>query len=141
MKTDLVVDTGPLVALLNVHDEHHRWAVEVARTLPAPWLTVETVVSEAGYLLRRTHEGALALLRMVADGALRLPFRLEDHAGDVERLLRRYQNVPMSLADACLVRLTELSRRSVLVTLDRDFLVYRRHRSQQIPLIAPFARR
>ena len=54
-----------------------------------------------------------------------------------EELLRRYRNVPMSLADACLVRLSELYGDCAVLTLDSDFRIYRRHGRQVIPVLAP----
>jgi len=70
---------------------------------------------------------------------LRLPFKLEEEASTVSWLLQRYANVPMSLADACLVRMTEQHDGAVLLTFDSDFKVYRRHRRQVIPTMMPGA--
>lgn len=64
-------------------------------------------------------------------------FRLEDHVEAVARLMRKYASVPMSLADACLVRMAELSPESTILTLDHDFRVYRKSGRQVVPVIMP----
>lgn len=81
--------------------------------------------------------GADALLALVRRKLVRVPFQLEAELPAVERLMARYANVPISLADACLVRMSETHAGSVVVTLDSDFRTYRRHGRNVIPLIAP----
>ena len=103
-----LVDTGPLVAALNRKDKHHAWAREVLQTIRPPLLTCEAVLSEAAYLLRGMGGAPAALLELLARGALRSPFRLEDEAPAVRQLLTRYASARMDLADACLVRLSEI---------------------------------
>jgi predicted nucleic acid-binding protein len=62
---------------------------------------------------------------------------LDEHVDEIDRLRRKYADVPMSVADACLVRLAEQLGQCAVLTLDRDFSVYRRHGRQVIPLITP----
>jgi predicted nucleic acid-binding protein len=130
-------DTGPLVALLNARDEHHRWVLEEMSQLRRPLLSCEVVIAEASYLLRHQSRGQAAILEMLAGGVLTTPFRLSEHSQEVLRLCDRYANVPMSLADACLVRMSETVGDSVVVTLDSHFHIYRRHGRQKIPLMIP----
>ena len=133
-----LVDTGPIVAFLNRRDRHHGWAVETLSTVRAPLLTCEAVLSEAAYLLRRRTGGPEKAVELLTRGVLSAPFRLEAEATAVKRLLARYSDVPMDLADACLVRLTELHSDSVLLTIDSEFRdVYRRHGRQAIPTVLP----
>ena len=102
-----------------------------------PIFTCEAVLSETQLLVRERGGNPLAVLEMVQRGMLNVAFELED---EVERLLelqRAYADVPMSLADACLVRMTELHDRSRLMTTDSDFRIFRRNRRQIIPLLAP----
>lgn len=132
-----IVDTGPIVALLNRRDNHHAWARDVLDTLEPPILTCESVVSEACFLLGSLTGGTDAVLDLLVADVMRLDFRLESEIAPIRRLMRKFANVPMSLADACLVRMTELDPRSVIVTLDSDFRVYRRNRRQMIPTIMP----
>jgi uncharacterized protein len=131
------VDTGPLVALLNARDEHHVWARDAFDGVAPPLLTCEAVLSEACHLLREVRGGPKAVLELVARGAVAPVFRLDAEARAVDRLMTRYASVPMSLADACLVRMTELDDDLRIVTLDRDFRVYRRHGRQAVPILMP----
>ena len=133
----VVVDTGPIVASLHRRDRYHEWAWQVLSELPAPLLTCEAVLSEACFLLRRIPRGQEAVLELLARGLLRVPFRLADEQAAVAGLLRRYASVPMSLADACLVRMTEQLDDVVLVTLDSDFRIYRRHGRRTVPVRMP----
>jgi predicted nucleic acid-binding protein len=133
----IVVDTGPLVAFLNSADGHHEWSVRMLEQIEPPLLTCEAVLSEACFRLRRARGGPQAVLEMVASGAVQVSFSLEREIAAVSKLMTRYASVPMSLADACLVRMMEIEPRSTLLTLDSDFKIYRRNRRQAIPLVTP----
>ncbi|MEO8008023.1 MAG: PIN domain-containing protein [Betaproteobacteria bacterium] len=135
--TRFVVDTGPLVAYFNGRDRWHRWAVEQMSTFRPPLLTCEPVLTEACFLIQRSGGSPADLVRMLDRGVLEVAIDLEEEAASVEVLLRRYHDTPMSLADACLVRLTERYTDSRLFTLDSDFEHYRRHGRQVIPLLMP----
>jgi uncharacterized protein len=126
------------IAFLNRRDRHHGWAVETLSTIRAPLLTCEAVLSEAAYLLRRLTGGPGKVIELLTRGVVAASFRLEAEAPAVTKLLVRYGDVPMDLADACLVRLTELHGDCVLLTIDSGFRdVYRRHGRQAIPTILP----
>ena len=132
-----VVDTGPLVAPFSRADQYQHWAREEFERLTPPLFTCEAVLSETQLLVRERGGNPLAVLEMVKRGMLNVAFELED---EVERLLelqRSYADVPISLADACLVRMTELHARSRVMTTDSDFRIFRRNRRQIIPLLAP----
>jgi predicted nucleic acid-binding protein len=133
----VLVDTGPIVAFLNSRDRYHQWSKETFAEIDAPVLSCEAVLSEACFLLRNSRGGGEAVLKLVERGLVRLPFRLEAETSPVRRLLSRYSNVPMSLADACLVRMSEELSDSVVLTLDRDFKVYRKHGRNVIPTRMP----
>lgn len=133
MARSIVVDAGFLVALLSSRDRHHRWAATFAERHPPPWLTCEAALSEAFHLLRPAGEPALAAL--LRRGAVTVVFDLKSHLDVVLKLLRKYKDVPMSLADACLVRLSEIRTDPLLLTTDSDFRVYRRHTRQVIPSV------
>lgn len=135
--TRVVVDTGPLVALLNRRDRHHVWVREVLDTVEPPIFTCEAVVSEACFLLGRLAGGQDALLELLANDVVRIDFRLHTEIDTVRGLMRKFASVPMSLADACLVRMSELDAQTMIVTMDGDFRVYRRNRRQVIPTIMP----
>jgi predicted nucleic acid-binding protein len=135
-----IVDTGPLVALLNRRESHHEWVKAQLAEASPPLLTCDAVLAEAAYLLRDIDRGAQGLMGLVKRGMLRPAFRMDEQADAVGRLMQRYVDVPMSLADACLVRMTELHAGGVVLTLDGDFLVYRRHGRQVVPCLLPGAR-
>jgi predicted nucleic acid-binding protein len=135
--TQVVIDTGPLVAYFNARDRWHRWAVEQMATFAAPLLTCEPVLTEACFLIQRAGGRPADLIRKVSQGVLKIALDLREEAGGIEALLTRYEDSPMSLADACLVRLMERYADSKLLTLDTDFEFYRRHGRQVIPLISP----
>jgi predicted nucleic acid-binding protein len=135
MAAGVLVDTGFLVALLRPHDGHHAWAAAQAPRRPPPWHTCEAVLSEAFHILGEA--GAPALGGLLHRRAVVTAFRLADDLEPVLQLMRRYAQVPMSLADACLVRMTEKIGDVQLITTDGDFRIYRRHGRQVIPCVMP----
>jgi predicted nucleic acid-binding protein len=137
MKPPILLDTGPLVALFYRRDQHHPWAEEQIGRLPAPLLTCEPVVTETCFLLQRLLGNSEAALDFMQTGAMQVAFSLADEIAAVRSLMDRYANVPMSLADACLVRMSELYPDSIVLTTDSDFNIYRKHRRQIIPTLMP----
>lgn len=135
--TRIVIDTGPVVALLNRRDRHHAWVRDVLETVEPPIFTCEAVISEACFLLGRLRGGPDMVLQLLSADILKVDFRMLSEIDALRGLMRKFANVPMSLADACLVRMTELDVQSTLVTLDSDFRLYRRNRRQVIPTIMP----
>jgi predicted nucleic acid-binding protein len=136
--TRVLLDTGPLVAYLNRSDRHHKWAVDCWASLYDPLWTCEAVLSEAVFVLQSEGTDPEAILRLLEREIIRLDFSLATNRADVFRLLRKYGDQPMSVADACLVRMAELSDPCQIFTTDRDFQVYRRKGRQIIPLLSPF---
>jgi uncharacterized protein len=140
MARRVLVDSGPLVALLDRRDTHHAWARRELANLHEPLLTCEAVLSEVFFLLSRIRGGTSLLIALLRDDLVSTSsdfFYFKEPAG-ILRHLERYSSVPMSFADACLVRMCEIERDCIVFTTDRDFLTYRRHRRQPIPLISPF---
>ena len=137
MTAPVIVDAGPLVAMLVERDQHHQWTREVLEEIEPPLLTCEAVVSEACFLVRNLERGRDAVLRLVATQVVRIGFELAPEIERTRKLIQHYASVPMSLADACLVRMTELHRGSRLLTLDDDFRIYRRNGRQVISVISP----
>lgn len=133
----VIVDTGPLVALLDRNDRDHPWAVREARRLPPKMLSCEAVLSEVHFLTRDIPEAKDRIEGWLADGYLELPFAVRDHHALIHELMARYASVPMSFADACLVRMSELWPSARVFTLDSDFRIYRRNKRQSLPLICP----
>ena len=135
MDRRVLLDAGPLVAYLNAKDRYHDWARERLATMVTPLATCEAVLTEASFLLGRS--GARTVLDLVARGVFSFPLDVAAEAPALYRLVARYEDQPMSFADACLVRLSELFEDSVVFTLDRDFQVYRRNGRKTIPTISP----
>jgi len=135
MAAGVLVDAGFLVALLSRRDAHHPWAVAQASGHAPPWRTCEAVLSEAFHLLgMRGTPGLSALLRR---RALMVAFDLDNDVESVLNLLQKYADVPMGLADACLVRMTETLPDPLILTTDSDFRIYRRHSRQMVPCLLP----
>jgi predicted nucleic acid-binding protein len=135
MAASALADTGFLIALLDARDGHHRWATATALRQPPPWLTCEAVLSEAFHLLgQHDAESLAALLRR---GAVATPFRFDQSTEMVLTLMHKYADVPMSFADACLVRMTEVLPDPLLLTTDADFRIYRRHGRRTVPCVIP----
>ncbi len=135
MTPTLILDTGPLVALLNPSEPRHAWSREALR-VRGRVVTCESVLSEAFFLLRRSSAATAALQELLAEGTLELE-SLAAEARPLVKLMHKYRSVPMSFADACLVRLSELLPDAVVATLDSGFRVYRRHGRQVVPLLTP----
>ena len=135
--TKVLLDTGPLIAYLNRKDQYHAWATDCWSALNDPLWICESVLSEAVFSLQSERVDPDPILRMFERGIIRLEFEMEAHRADVFRLLRKYADQPMSLADACLVRMTETHADSLILTTDADFGVYRRHGRQVVPCRRP----
>ena len=132
-----LVDTGVLVALLNRKEQHHAWAVEKSRSLPAPFLTCEPVLTETYFLASPLPGGTLRFFEFLHSGMLEVDFSVIAEREALWKLIHKYEDLPMSLADASLVRLAELHPGASVFTLDSHFRVYRKHGRQQIPVIMP----
>jgi predicted nucleic acid-binding protein len=132
-----LLDTGPLISFLASGLRHHQWAVEQWKRLRPPLLTCEPVLTEAAFLLKREGRDADALFALLDRGVIRIAFAVQEEQSDLRALMHRYRNRPMSLADACLVRLSEIHTGAVVLTLDSDFRIYRRHGNKVIPVRMP----
>jgi len=128
-----IADTGFIVAFRNRTDQHHVWAVDVARQLDGPSLTCESVLSEAAFHLGSSE----AVLVLVASGMLEVGFDCGENIVQLHDLAMRYADRHPDLADLCLIRMSELYPRHVVVTVDEDFRVYRRNKRDAIPVLCP----
>jgi uncharacterized protein len=137
MKRDVLLDTGPLVAFLNAHDRYHDWAISHWAQISPPLLTCEAVISEACFLLRGSKGGQVAVIELIKRGVIHLPVRIDEHLNQITWLLEKYFDIPISLADACMVRMSELYPDSLLFTMDNDFSIYRKYKRQVIPTLLP----
>lgn len=131
-----IADTGFIVAFARRNDQHHAWAVEVAKQVTEPLLTCEAVLAEAAFHLASSSY----VLGLLQDEMLRLAFDCNRNLVQLEELARRYHHRNPDLADLCLIRMSELYPRHVVITVDSDFRVYRRHRRETISVQLPHQR-
>jgi len=128
-----IADTGFLVAFARDRDMHHAWAIGVAQHITEPLLTCESVLSETAF-----HIGdAEVVFDMISEKLIRLSFDCNDHLPQLAALAKRYKDRQPDLADLCLIRMSELYPRHSIITVDKDFRVYRRNKREVIPLISP----
>jgi len=132
-----IADTGFIVAFGNRDDSHHSWAIEVARKLTEPLLTCEAVLAEATFHLR----SCAYVFSLVTDEMLQVEFDVSENMTKLTELAQRYQDRQPDLADLCIIRMSELHPKHVIITTDqKDFRVYRRNKREVIPILCPPAR-
>jgi predicted nucleic acid-binding protein len=133
----IIADASALVALWSPGDRYHEWAKGCFAKYSPPILTCEAVMTEAAWLLRHFPARQAALLGAWCREVLVIEFKAQAHRDASVSLMHRYQNVPMSFADSCLVRMSELRLDCLVWTLDTDFKIYRRLGRRAIPLLMP----
>ena len=122
----VLVDTGPLVALLDRSDPYHVVCQETLSSLNDSLVTVWPVVTETMYLLRSYGRAQDALWEIIETEAVEILALEKDDVARIKELMRKYRDLPMDLADAALVRVAERERLRRIFTLDRrDFQIYR----------------
>ena len=136
--TRFIIDSGPLFALFAEKDRWHDWSRQSVAHLREPLLTCESVVSETGFLIRRKAGDPQLVLNVIHDGLLEIGFDLSREVRELLVLMKRYQDVPISIADACLIRMTEVFSDCRLLTTDRNFSIHRRFARQAIPPLTPW---
>ena len=137
MDASVVVDTGPIVAMLDADEANHDWAMLQVQRLRAPLVTCEAVLTEAAFLMSRAGADSSIVPKLITRGFVTIAKLFDDDAAQIVRLMARYRNVPMSLTDACLVKLVERTPNATLFTLDSDFSIYRQKGRLLIPLLSP----
>ena len=132
----VLVDTGPLVAILSRQDAHHEVCVEALREMPGPLLTCWPVITEAAWLLRKSPLAVRRLLGSLDRGFLELPALAGAEANAIASLMKRYESIRPQLADATLVYLASRERIETIFTLDpRDFSIYRTGRRRSFRIL------
>jgi predicted nucleic acid-binding protein len=135
-RAGVLLDTGPLVALLSKNDANHDRARQIFAGCLPPFRCCEAVVAEACFLMRKVHRGGPAeVVALGARGVYRIAMAAEPHWTAIQALLRKYSDRPISLADACLIRCAELHREARIATFDSDFGVYRWARSRKFQVL------
>jgi predicted nucleic acid-binding protein len=131
----VLLDTGVIVALLDRSERLHEACAEAVQEIEAPLITCEAVIAESCYLLRKLAGASEAVIDNVAAGIFQIPFQLSHEAADVKQVLRKYRDRPIDLADACLIRLADEFGTADILTLDRDFAVYRWGRNKAFRML------
>lgn len=135
MAATVLVDTSFLVAAINRRDPNHIWASTLLKRWSPPWRTCDAVLSETFHMIGSS--GMPLLVSLISDGALTATGISENGPDEILMLMEKYADVPMSFADACLVRMTEVLPDPMLLTTDTDFRAYRRHGRKAIPCVLP----
>lgn len=132
----ILLDTGPIVALLSAADTNHDRARQVFAESAPPFRSCEAVIAEACFLMRKVHvQGPAEVLALGRKGVIEIGMRLSHEWAPVEALLKKYADRPASLADACLIRCAELHEEPRVFSFDSDFGVYRWGRSRKFDLV------
>ena len=133
----IIADTGPIVALINPRDQHHQWARAAIRQINEPMLTCDAVLSEALFLISSVPNGIRRFTEILGSGAVQSDFATSANSRELAVLIQKYQSLPMSFADACLVRLAEIHDGATVLTVDSHFQVYRKNGSEPLSLMMP----
>lgn len=141
----IIVDTGFFVASIHQNDNYHQWAKSVSQEYKLPFYTCEAVIAEAAYLLNEKlgAKGIVVLMKMIENGSVRIDFSIMQHAERIATLTKRYENVPMDYADACLVVMAEQEKyreHTILTVDDHDFRIYRRNGREALNINTPQTR-
>ncbi|NBB78143.1 MAG: PIN domain-containing protein [Verrucomicrobia bacterium] len=135
---EAIGDTGAIVALLDRSDQYHKWSLESLKTIRAPIITCEAVLAEAWHLLGAAPPARTTLSKLYKQGVFKVELEFARQSESIWDLLLKYQDIPMDLADACVVRLSEIFPKYSVWTVDSDFKFYRRNKRKIIPLLAPW---
>ena len=128
-----IADAGFLVAFLNRKDRYHHWALDIAREVETPLLTCEAALAEAAYHVQSSSH----ILSLLESGLIQLRFDLASAWPRVKLLASRYADRNPDLADLCLICLSEDFPHHEVVTVDSDFVIYRRWEREIIPTRRP----
>ena len=132
----ILVDTGPLVAILSRRDQYHDACVAALQHMPAPLLSCWPVITEAAWLLRNSPRVIQQLLRSIDRGFLELLPILGNEAEAIASVMKRYEDIRPQLADAALVYLANREHIDTIFTLDyRDFAIYRGGRKRAFRIL------
>jgi predicted nucleic acid-binding protein len=131
-----LLDTGPLVALLSKNDAHHDRARRLFAEHAPPFRCCEAVIAEACFLMRKVDPaGPSEVVRLGVRGVYTIAIAADEHWPNLEALLKKYSNRPISLADACLIRCAEVHQESRILTFDSDFGVYKWARNKRFDIL------
>lgn len=135
--TPVLVDSSFLIALYDQSDFDHTRCLHAYESLDRPLVTCEAVVTESVYMLRYANGAAEALLASVESGALEIAFRLNEAAGSIHSIMKKYRDTPADFADACLIQMADELGTGDILTLDSDFVHYRWRKTRPFRMLIP----
>ena len=128
----ILLDTGPLVALLSENDANHARARQLFAECAPPFRCCEAVVAEACFLMRKLHAaGPAEVVALGRRGVYSVAISAEEHWTTIEALLKKYSDRPISFADACLIRCAEIHQEARIFTFDSDFSIFKWERNRR----------
>jgi predicted nucleic acid-binding protein len=131
----VLLDTGVIVALLDRSERLHQACASAVRDLDAPLITCEAVIAESCYLLRNLPGASETVIDNMAAGIFHIPFQLSREVSGLKHVLRKYRDRRIDLADACLICLAGEFETPDILTLDKDFTIYRWGRNKPFRLL------
>ena len=132
----ILLDTGPLVALLSAGDADHDRARQLFAGCAPPFRCCEAVIAEACFLMRKVHSSGPAEIASLGDrGLVTMTIGVDAHWTHLEGLLRKYSERPISFADACLIRCAEIHQEPRILTFDTDFSIYKWGRNRRFEIL------
>lgn len=135
---NILIDTGPIVAFLNKNDQYHSFVKKNMSLLRAPFYSCEAVITESFFLMSRIPTGVDKLIELLEMQYILIQPVYSENQSSVHHLIQSYSNIPMSMADACLVQMMDQKKDSSIFTLDSDFQIYRSLKGERLQVIAPF---
>lgn len=121
----ILIDSGPLIALFDASDKYHHEAVNFIKTNKYPLVTSLASITETLYLLDFNRNAQIDFLEWVHRGAVEIHNIERDDFERIRELTIKYRDLPMDFADSCLVYLAEKLNLNTIATIDRDFTIYR----------------
>ena len=132
----ILLDTGPIVALLSQNDANHDRARALFAECVPPFRCCEAVIAESCFLMRKVHSaGPAEVVGLGRRGVYEIAMSAAEHWAHLEALLKKYSDRPISFADACLVRCAEIHREARILTFDGDFGIYKWARNRKFELL------
>lgn len=137
MEHRVILDTGPLTAFLNRRDHYHYWVLGQLQKTTSAFITCEAVLSETLYLTGHSHAAILAISGMIREDLIRVNPVMSEQSEAVFQLMKKYNDLPASLADVCLLQMYNSGMGDKIMTLDADFRIFRDKKSKPLKLIIP----
>ena len=138
MAKTVYIDAGPIVAILSKRDEHHVWASERVSEIRGNLITTSIVIAEAFHILKKLPNGISGLFRTIEEGFINIEEAYPKNRQFIHEGVLKYNDIQASIGDMSLLSIIDDPNRSVILTLDYDFHIYRDKRGNPLNLISPY---